>query len=62
MQALGEAVKRLHEAQGWSQRDLAAKALLTEAYVTMLETGAKRAPAAVFLRFERALGMHYGAL
>ena len=62
MQALGETVKRCREAKGWSQRDLAAKALVTEAYVAMLETGAKRASAVVLRRFERALGVHYGTL
>ena len=62
MQSLGDTVKRFREAKGWSQRDLAAKALVTEAYVAMLETGAKRASAVVLRRFERALGMHYGTL
>jgi transcriptional regulator with XRE-family HTH domain len=62
MQALGEPVKRLREAEGWTQRDLAAKAFFTEAHVAMLETGAKRASAIVLRRFERALGVRYGAL
>jgi len=62
MQSLGETVERLRAARGWSRRDLAAKALVTEAYVAMLETGAKRASAVVLRRFERALGVRYGAL
>ncbi len=62
-ETLGQAVKRLREAKGWSQRDLAAKALVTGAYVAMLETGAKsRASVAVLRRIERALGTPYGAL
>jgi len=63
MEKLGETVKRLREAKSWSQRDLAAKALVTGAYVAMLETGTKRKPSiAVLRRLERALGAPYGAL
>src|SRR5260370_30721417 len=59
----GETVKKLREAKSWSQRDLAAKALVTGAYVAMLETGTKRKPSiAVLRRLERALGAPYGAL
>jgi transcriptional regulator with XRE-family HTH domain len=62
-ETLGEAVRRLREAKGWSQRDLAAKALVTGAYVAMIETGAKRrASVAVLRRFERALGTPFGTL
>ena len=63
MDTLGDAVKRRREAKGWSQRDLAAKALVTGAYVAMIETGAKRrASVAVLRRFERALGVRFGTL
>ena len=63
VETLGEAVKRLREAKGWSQRDLAAKALVTGAYVAMIETGGKgRASIAVLRRFERALGVRFGTL
>src|SRR5262245_8851948 len=63
METLADTVRRLREAKGWSQRDLAAKALVTGAYVAMLETGAKRRASAVVLRrFERALGVGYGTL
>src|SRR5260370_29219947 len=59
----GETVKKLREAKSWSQRDLAAKAWVTGAYVAMLETGTKRKPSiAVLRRLERALGAPYGAL
>jgi transcriptional regulator with XRE-family HTH domain len=62
-ETLGAALKRLREARGWSQRDLAAKALVTGAYVAMIEGGAqRRASVAVLRRFERALKTPYGAL
>jgi transcriptional regulator with XRE-family HTH domain len=60
---LGATIRRLREAKGWSQRDLAAKALVTGAYIAMLETGAKgRASVPVLRRIERALGTPYGRL
>lgn len=63
MSTLGEAVKRHREAKGWSQRELAARALVTGAYVAMLETGAKRrASVTVLRRFERAFGTPVGTL
>ncbi len=62
-ETLGQAVKRLREAKGWSQRDLAARALVTGAFVAMIETGAKRrASVPVLRRFERALGAPFGTL
>ena len=62
-ETLGEAVRRLREAKGWSQRDLAATALVTGDYVATLETGATRRPSVVVLRrFERALGTPFGTL
>ncbi|HXJ79261.1 MAG TPA: helix-turn-helix transcriptional regulator [Candidatus Methylomirabilis sp.] len=62
-ETLGEAVRRLREAKGWSQRDLAARALVTGDYVAVLEAGAPRRPSVVVLRrFERALGAPFGTL
>ena len=62
-ETVGQAVKRLREAKGWSQRDLAAKALVSAPFIAMLETGVKgRASVAVLRRFERVLGAPYGAL
>jgi transcriptional regulator with XRE-family HTH domain len=56
-------IKELRERKGWSQRDLAAKVMVTAAYVAMLESGAKRNPSApVLRRLERALGARYGEL
>jgi transcriptional regulator with XRE-family HTH domain len=60
---LAEAIKQLRERKGWSQSDLAAKAMVTAAYVAMLESGANRNPSAVVLkRLGRALGARYGEL
>jgi len=63
MPSLGETVKELREHKGWSQRDLAAKAMVTEAYIAMIEGGEKRnLSTLVIRRLERALGTHRGAL
>ena len=60
---LGDMIKELRDRKGWSQRDLAAKALVTPAYVAMLESGTKQNPSvAVLRRLERALGTKYGEL
>ncbi len=60
---LGEMIKTLRDRKGWSQRDLAAKAMVTPAYVAMLESGAKQNPSPVVLkRLERALGAKHGEL
>jgi transcriptional regulator with XRE-family HTH domain len=60
---LGDMIRELRERKGWSQRDLAAKAMVTAAYIAMLESGAKQNPSApVLRRLERALGARYGEL
>ena len=60
---LGDMIRELRDRKGWSQRDLAAKAMVTPAYVAMLESGAKQNPSPVVLkRLERALGVKPGGL
>jgi transcriptional regulator with XRE-family HTH domain len=41
---LGRVLKKLREAKGWSQRELAAKANVGQAYIDQLETGARKNP------------------
>ena len=56
-------IRELRERRGWSQRDLAAKVMVTAAYIAMLESGAKQNPSGpVLRRLERALGARYGEL
>jgi transcriptional regulator with XRE-family HTH domain len=63
MPSLGETVKKLREERGWSQRDLAAKAMVTDAYIAMIEGGEKQNfSATVIRRLERALGTRHGEL
>lgn len=51
-------LKRLREAKGLSQRELAEKAATTGAYIAMLETGAKKNPSLeVLQRLAKALGV-----
>ena len=49
-------LKASRKAKGWSQRELAAKAETTGAYISMLETGKKQNPSlAVLKRLARVL-------
>jgi transcriptional regulator with XRE-family HTH domain len=51
-------VKRLREAQGLTQADLAKRAKVTRPYITMLESGARKAPSLPMLkRLAKALGV-----
>ena len=55
---IGQMLRKLREARGLSQRELAAKAKVTGAYVAQLETGAKKNPSlAILQRLARALGV-----
>jgi transcriptional regulator with XRE-family HTH domain len=55
---LNTVLRALREKKGWSQRELAAKAETTGAYVAMLETGAKKNPSLdVLKRLAKALGV-----
>jgi transcriptional regulator with XRE-family HTH domain len=60
---LANTIKALRDRKGWSEADLAAKAMVTAAYVAMLESGTGASPPApVLRRLERALGARHGAL
>jgi transcriptional regulator with XRE-family HTH domain len=48
--SVGRVLKGLREDRGLSQRELAAKAKVTGAYVAMLETGKKKNPSLAILR------------
>jgi transcriptional regulator with XRE-family HTH domain len=51
-------VKKLREQQGMTQAELAKKAGVTEAYVSMLESGARKNPSLPTLKkLARALGV-----
>ena len=51
-------VKRLREAKGWTQADLATKANVSRPYITMLEGGKQKTPSlAALQRLAKALGV-----
>ena len=55
---LGRVIQQLREAQGMTQRDLAGKAGVTQAYVAQLEGGTKKNPSLEILkRIAKALGV-----
>ncbi|OAI44365.1 hypothetical protein AYO43_09245 [Nitrospira sp. SCGC AG-212-E16] len=51
-------LRRLREANGWTQVDLAKKARVTQALISQLEAGKKASPSVVpLLRIAKALGV-----
>ena len=55
---LSVVIRRLRQTKGITQRDLAAQAKVTGAYVAQLETGAKKNPSLdVLKRLAKALGV-----
>jgi len=55
---LGRVIQKLREEQGMSQRDLAARAKVTQGYIAQLETGLKKNPSLpVLRRLAKALGV-----
>ena len=55
---LGRMLKTLREAQGLTQAQLAKKTRLTEAYISMIETGKRKAPSLpVLRRLAKVLGV-----
>lgn len=51
-------LRRLRQAKGWRQVDLAKKARVTQALISQLEAGKKASPSVVpLLRIARALGV-----
>ncbi len=60
---LGDALRRLREAKGLTQVELAKRANITDEYLSMLESGVRRNPSlAVLRRLARALGVSVGEL
>jgi transcriptional regulator with XRE-family HTH domain len=49
-QRLSRVIQQLREAKGMTQRDLAAKAEVTQAYVAQLEMGARKNPSLKILK------------
>ena len=57
-QSIGRVVKRLREAKGLTQAELAKKAKVTQPYITMLESGHRKEPSlATLRRLAKALGV-----
>ncbi len=57
-QQIGRVVRRLRSAKGWTQRALAERAGVTDAYIAMLETGVRQNPSLRLLRrLAKALGV-----
>ncbi len=55
---LSTVIRELREAKGWSQKALAERAHVTDAYIAMLETGKRKSPSLdVLNRIARALGV-----
>lgn len=55
---LGRTLRALREERGWSQRELARRAKVTQAYITLIETGERPHTSwEVLLRLARALGV-----
>ena len=55
---LGRVIKKLREEKGLSQKALAERVGVTDAYITMLETGVRKNPSlAVLQRLAKALGV-----
>ncbi len=53
---LGSVLKGLRQAKGWTLEDLARRAKVTNAYISLLETGKKKNPSlAVLKRLAKAL-------
>jgi XRE family transcriptional regulator of biofilm formation len=57
-QWIGQRIKRLREAKGLTQAELAIQARVTRPYVTMLESGVRKTPSLPMLqRLAKALGV-----
>lgn len=60
---LGQVLRELREKKGLTQEDLAERAEISQAYVTSLETGAKKNPSLDILkRVAKALKVKVGEL
>jgi transcriptional regulator with XRE-family HTH domain len=56
-------MKELRERKGWSQAELARRAGLTQPYIVMIESGARKNPSLKVLgKLAKALGVDVGEL
>ncbi|MGO8765968.1 MAG: helix-turn-helix domain-containing protein [Limisphaerales bacterium] len=61
-QILGTNVRRLREAKGWSQEDLAENANLHRTYVSGIERGVRNPSLTIVFKLATALGVEPGTL
>ena len=61
-QILGSNVRRLREAKGWSQEDLAEKANLHRTYVSGIERGVRNPSLTIVFKLAEGLGVEPGNL
>ncbi len=60
---LGRVLKALREENEWTLKDLAKKAKVTQAYISLLERGKKKNPTlAILKRLAKALGVSVAEL
>jgi transcriptional regulator with XRE-family HTH domain len=55
-------LRRLRQARGWTQADLAKRAKVVQPYIAQLERGTRTPSLAVLRRLARALGVPVGVL
>lgn len=60
LESIGANVRRLREARGWTQEDLAKAAGVTSRYIKTVETGTANPTVRVMLSLARALGVPHG--
>jgi len=61
-QVLGSNIRRLREAKGWSQEDLAEKANLHRTYVSGIERGVRNPSLTIVFKLAEGLGVEPGNL
>jgi transcriptional regulator with XRE-family HTH domain len=61
-QTLGINVRRLREAKGWSQEDLAEKSNLHRTYVSGIERGVRNPSLTIIFKLADGLGVEPGSL
>lgn len=61
-QVVGRNLRRLRNAKGWSQEELAFKASVDRSYISQLETGVYSASVTVLGKLAKALGVEVSEL
>lgn len=59
---LGNTVRRLREAKGWSQEEMAEKAGLHRTYISGIERGIRNPTLTILFKLANALGVEPGTL